>query len=409
MSITHANHDPGQSSASDRRRLVAPDLARGFMLLLIVLAHAPLYLVAVDSGVLGLPAGGSVVDQAARVFNTFLVDARAYPMFAALFGYGLVMVLQRRQQQGTSEQTSRRLLRRRGAGLVMLGLAHAVLITPMDILGAYGLAALLVGWLLFRPPQSLAIAVAVLAPVFMVTIAGFFAIGGAEMAGEGAKGAEADAFVLGALGYGVADMIIRVIGWAVGTLLMNLAVYPIIIAILLGALAAKYRVLEDPDSHRGLLRWFAFTGVAVAVAGAVPLAWIELTQTTGGLLWVWQTVHVVTGIAGGLGYTAIFGLIGQRLQERSSSGVSLLSAAGKRSLTCYLLQSAVLVFLLSQTFVGLGDQVNSAGAAAIAVVAWLTGLLCAALLVRANRTGPAEALLRRFINRPLQRTAGPVG
>lgn len=400
MSLQDANRGSGQSPTPGSHRLVAPDLARGFMLLLIVLAHAPLYLVGAGSGVLGLPAGGTIVDQAVRVLNTLLVDARAYPMFAALFGYGLVLMLQRRRQQGTAERICRRLLRRRGAGLVLLGLAHAVLVTPMDILGAYGVAALLVGWLLLRSPQSLAIAVAVLAPVFLVTIAGFFAFGGAE-------GAEADAFALGALGYGVADLMIRVAGWAVGTLIMNLAVYPVIIAILLGALAAKYRLLEEPDAHRGLLRWFAFAGVAVAIAGAVPLAWIELTQTTGGLLWVWQTIHVVTGIAGGLGYTAIFGLLGRRLQQRASIGVTLLSAAGKRSLTCYLLQSAVLVVLLSQTFAGLGDRINSAGAAAVAVVAWLTGLLCAVLLERANRAGPAEVLLRRFIHRPLERTTGP--
>lgn len=406
MSVEYSNQDLGQSSVSGKRRMVAPDLARGFMLLLIVLAHAPLYLVGVDSGVLGLPAGGSVVDQSARIFNTLLVDARAYPMFAALFGYGLVLMLQRRQQQGVSERISRRLVRRRGAGLVVLGLGHAVLITPMEILGAYGVATLLVGWLLFRPPRSLAIAVAVLAPVFMLTVAGFFAIESAAT-GQGAQGAEADMLTLGALGYGGTDMIIRVIGWAAGTFVMNIAVYPIVLTILLGALAAKYRVLEDPDSHRGLLAWCAFAGVAVAVAGAVPLAWIELTQTTDALLWVWQTVHVLTGIAGGVGYTAIFGLLGQRFQDRRSHGVALLSASGKRSLTCYLIQSAVLVLLLSQTFVGLGDRVNSAGAAAIAVVAWLTGLLCAVLLERTNHAGPAEALLRRFVNRPLQRTAGP--
>src|SRR5699024_538755 len=103
-----------------------------------------------------------------------------------------------------------------------------------------------------RPARSLAIAAAVLAPVFLLTIAGYFATVGAgmEMAGQGAGGAQAEAepYILGALGYGVVDMIGRVIGWLFAVV-SNLAVYPIIIAILLGALAAKHRVLENPAAH----------------------------------------------------------------------------------------------------------------------------------------------------------------
>lgn len=433
---TESDGANGNAGAAVTRRLAAPDLARGFMLLLIVLAHAPLYLVTVDRGVLGLPAGGTALDEIVRVASVIFVDGRAYPMFAALFGYGLVLMLTSRERRGADEPLLRRLLRRRGVGLVLMGLLHALLITPVEILGAYGVAALLVGWLMFRPPRALVTATIVLTPFFLVTLSlmNMFEDPSGAVAGDDAM------LELGALGYGIEDMVARLIIWFVAVV-SNVFVYPVILGILLGALAAKYRVLENPEAHRRLLVRTAVIGVTVAVLGAVPLAVVQVTQHAGGTVWVWQTLQLATGLFGGLGYTAIFGLIGARLQRSSSTGetggagdagdagdagqireagdagdrrepggggseplwVRVLTASGRRPLTCYILQSAVLVALLSQPFFGLGDVVNSAGAAGIAVIAWVTGLLVAGLLERANRAGPLETALRWYINKPMRK------
>lgn len=69
--------------------MLAPNLARGAMLL-IVLAQAPLYLTGVAPGALRHPADGSILDQSIRSTTILAVDSRAYPMFAALLGSGVV-------------------------------------------------------------------------------------------------------------------------------------------------------------------------------------------------------------------------------------------------------------------------------------------------------------------------------
>ena len=72
-------------------RYPAPDVARGFMLLLIALANVVFW---VDY--LPEAAGGTVLDQAWIALRGALVDRRSYPLFAMLFGFGLAVMARRR-------------------------------------------------------------------------------------------------------------------------------------------------------------------------------------------------------------------------------------------------------------------------------------------------------------------------
>ena len=92
---------PGRpTSVPSGARALAPDLARGFMLLLIAVANAT-----------GVVFGGEMSGEPhphglERVANLFLfvaVHARAYPMFAMLFGYGIVQLARSRTDRGLPE------------------------------------------------------------------------------------------------------------------------------------------------------------------------------------------------------------------------------------------------------------------------------------------------------------------
>src|SRR5918998_3942243 len=136
---------PGVSSLrseppiAPRVRALAPDLARGTMLAVIALAHSQV----LARPFLGpVPTPGPALDTAVQTLLTLFVDSRGYPMFAALFGYGMVQILRSREPRLGWDGT-RRLLRRRGGWLVAFGFVHVLLLFPGDILASYGVLALL--------------------------------------------------------------------------------------------------------------------------------------------------------------------------------------------------------------------------------------------------------------------------
>jgi uncharacterized membrane protein YeiB len=170
-------------------------------------------------------------------------------------------------------------------------------------------------------------------------------------------------------------------------------------AFLLGIWAARRRVLEDPVPHRGLLCRVAITGTGLAVIGGVPLMLIDIRIWTPSdpVAVSAYALHSVTGIAGGLAYAAIIGLVVGRMR-RGHPGpvVRALAACGQWSLTCYLLQSVVFVAVFAPYTGGLGTRVGDAAASGIAVVTWLATVVLAARLAPGGRRGPAETALRRL-------------
>src|SRR5690606_27630595 len=131
---------PGSGAMPAARRSLAPDLARGFMLLVIATVHAHMFRLATTGE--GYALDGAL-DVAVTAFMALFAENRGYPMFAALFGYGLAQIYLRRTAEGREWPWVRRLLRRRGRWLVAIGIAHTVLLFFGDIISVYGLIALL--------------------------------------------------------------------------------------------------------------------------------------------------------------------------------------------------------------------------------------------------------------------------
>ena len=145
--------------AKPSERALAPDLARGLMLLMIVLANTPWYLDGQTPGSSAVhPVDGSGLDRFVQLLIMTFIDFRVYPMFAFLFGYGMVQIFFRQVATGVPVKQARRLLRRRNWWLLAFGFVHAALLWYGDVLGAYGLTGLIVVGIFFaRRTRSLII------------------------------------------------------------------------------------------------------------------------------------------------------------------------------------------------------------------------------------------------------------
>lgn len=392
-------------------RALAPDLARGFMLLLIAIANISIYLWGHETGSAVLhPIDGSTLDRVLAALTIVFVDGRVYPMFAFLFGYGMVQFTRSRIDRGIPEDAVCRMLRRRHVWLIVFGAVHGILLFSGDILGAYGLAGLILAALLFRR-SDLAVKITIW------VLVGTFALGALIMLGLGVlvsvlptgltdpQGAEdfglgsVNDLMSGQANYGWA-LLLRLAFWIGGTL--GAAISFIVPAcILLGWLAGRHRWLEG-GSTRFSLGAVAVWGIVIGALGGIPqmLEYLGLLPFFANTGWALSGFAQLTGVAGGLGYAALFGVLGARLPDTGSLLRRAVAAVGKRSLTFYLLQSVIFAPLLTAWGFGLGAQIGTATAFAIAVGVWIVSLVLALLLERRNARGPAEILLRRLTYGP---------
>lgn len=379
--------DPGATPLVDRA--LAPDLARGLMLLLIALANVTAWVYGQPIGVRGYRPDPTGADQVVTMVQLTLVDGRAFPLFGLLFGYGIGQLARRRTALGMLEPVVIGLVRRRGWWLLLIGGLHGVLLFSGDIAGAYGLLGVLMATTLVRGSDRALGRLAVIGTLLVVLLGATVAVPDPE--GQPVLGSVAVAGPLAALG-------VRAVEWVGGGLPGSmLSVFG---AVALGALACRHRLLDEPERHRALLGRLAAAGLTGAALGGLPLALVAggIWDVPGGVLAVFTALHALSGYAGGIGYAALFGLVAAWLTARGGPGPlgRAVRACGQRSLSCYLAQSVAYALLLPAWTLGLGARLHPAVGALLAVSVWLTILLVAAVSAGLNLRGPAETALRRL-------------
>ena len=407
-------------------RFPAPDVSRGLMLLFIALANIPFW-----ASVTRSAAPGDAADTAWLWIRTLLVDHRAYPLFSLLFGFGLATMVNRRIASGTQsylqslpgvdagrEPTSqeeawaceqatvdaRRLVRRRGAWMILFGAAHAALFSG-DIIGTYGLAAVVfAGWLTRKHRKR---AMAVSAVVTAATISTMYTMG-SHVAAQGLtaaavmkQGAGESATTL--LSY-VSGSITSWAGNSVATVLFSMVVP----AMFLGARLADTDLIAHPERHRRLLTVVGLGGLGVGAAGGIGYG----LWATGGTLVAWTApLHEVTGLAGACGWLALLALYagGPREDGRLTGLRKLASNVGRRSMTAYLSQTFLfaIIFLALPALTGIELHLGEARAAGIAAAVWLATVGLCAALERGGHAGPFETLLRTAVARSERRRRLP--
>ena len=408
-------------------RYPAPDVARGFMLLLIALAN-------VGSWVAG-PEGlaPSTADRTWAFMSALFIDQRAYPLFALLFGFGLATMVNRRMASGIDaycqqltgglrapsaaeldqarEQAAvdaRRLVRRRGLWMVLFGLIHGAFF-PSEIIGTYGIVAVVfAGWFAHKHhKRQLAVCALVLLSQFVpVVLAMLFGSGG-EAAASGAAAAAptgAGESMASALPWFVTN----VFGWFF-TALSAAFTTMILPAAFLGARLADTDLIAHPERHRGLLTVAGIGGLALGALGALHQLLVPLTSAQP---WAADSALImVLGLAGGCGWLAVLALYagGPTADNRLTGLKRLLSNVGRRSMTAYLSQTAMFagIFVIAPRLTGRSVSPGAAASAAVAVMVWLTTVVLCAVLERLGMPGPFEVLLRAAVARSERSRTNP--
>ncbi len=366
-------------------RLLAPDVARGLALCLIAVANVMLYLHDRPYGMRQHLVEDAGPDRAVTFATVALVDARVYPLFALFLGFGIA-----RLHAADSTALGIGKLRRRGVGLLLFGAVHGILLFSGDILGLYGLLTLaLIPVLRWSPRRLVGAAGLLVVPCALIQ--------GTTLADPGPT---MQRMILWSIG--IADplgaLAWRPVEWTMGMVGM-LGVLP---AVLIGLRAGRLDLVARPAAYRRFLGTVGVVGALIGLLGGVPAGIVAAGAwdvSAGPVAVAVSTLHVATGILAGIGYAALIALACTHPGFAASGVAAAFTAVGERSLTCYLLQSVLMVPLLAAWTLGWGGVLGS-GHALLAALAVYAATALAALWMRQHRNlRPAEQLLRRFVNR----------
>lgn len=343
------------------KRSLAPDLARGLMLMLIALSHAHSFIRGHPTTHRYYPTDGSSLDKAIAGVQMVFVDGQPLPLFAAMFGYGLVQMAGRQ----ATWPVARWVIIKRCFWMIVLGGLHAYFLFEADILGTYGVLGLvLVSTMVWRNQSLLA-----LAGGWMVVHLAYIGLGAAGILK-----------VDGVLPEGIETWALHSVVWPAAVL----------VPMVLGMWAARHRMLTEPERHVRFLRNTALAGIGFMIIGCLPLA-LKVAQVVDYVPRPLAILHTVSLLPGGLGYAALMGWISARVKTPNLLMVAI-AATGERSLTCYILQSVSWTALF--TIGGLGYEIGVAQASLIGLLTWLTTVLLSLGMHLAGIRGPLEVLLR---------------
>ncbi|MFI9834994.1 DUF418 domain-containing protein [Streptomyces sp. NPDC051913] len=387
--------DGGQAVAGRQTRSTARvaevDVLRGFALSGVLCVNALLmagpYTVYGDG-----PTAGTADHMAAWLVSAF-VAGKFYPLFAFLFGYAFVQRMRACRAEGVVFGP-RHL--RRTATLFTLGLLHAVLLYPGDILTTYAALALPL-YALREASARLAVRaaaalVAVLSLVLlMYGLLTVLATGPSPGPLYGPAVADTVAAYRGDA-LSVIGAHVHALPTALGTDLLYAP--QVFAAFLTGLAAAGLRLLERYGRDRRRLRAMVRRCLPLGVAGGITTA----VCTNGPLdvrwFYVGQAVGVVTGPVLTAAYACGLLLWLSRPGGGGGRSAGVLAATGRLSLTHYLTQSLVLGAVFTGVGLGWYDRVGAAGVVAgCGVLYGVQVAVSAPLLARFGR-GPAEAVVR---------------
>lgn len=328
-----------------------------------------------------------------------LIEGKFYPLFAWLFGFGLLRQYDHWRMRQTHGLIARRLARRRMLCLAAFGLLHGCLLFFGDVLLAYAACGtLLVFWLDEEPRHLRAVTCAcggaaligLFVPLLLDHLPGLADTGEQNLA----SALSVHQIYTSQAYWGQWQQRLNDEFW------QQLGGIPtfwpqVLFWMGIGALAQRHGWLDQPEQHATFWRTAHSIGLRLglpcALAGsALDLygAWYEPGQDQP-----WADVLQGLGSLLTLSYVAV---ALRWLRAHAQSGVvNTLSQLGRVSLSAYVLQSALMGALLCGWGLGWGAQATRWQLCGLAFVIYAGQVALAKAWLHHYRQGPLEALWRR--------------
>jgi len=375
-------------------RSLAPDIARGGMLLFIALANVPVHLWGMGFDKYGHNTGQSAADHIALFIEQLVIAERSRPMFAILYGFGIAFMASRMFARGMETKGVRKVLRRRSWWLLAFGFLHATFLFMGDILAPYGAVGLIALLLVHLSDKSLKKwlwgSSLYLVIIGLPILAWVFTIEGGSSDADTSLSPYVFQMVMGAFGS---------IALVTASLLLGMFL-PLVI---IGMMLQRSGWIDHPAQHLPQLKRIFASGMVVNVLSSLPVALIALGAWEPSSLVHTGAMYLtfLGGMYAGLGYICGFALLAHKLRGYGRRGLpGALAAVGERSLTSYLLQSFIMAPFLTIWGLGFGEDLGYLPAFGVAFGTWLITVAVAVALDKAGKRGPFEVLLRRLTYGP---------
>ncbi len=411
-------NQPADLALPVSERITTLDILRGFALMGILIMNMPGFNTSFFTEADGTHLWTGAVDQAAEHVREALFSGKFNSMFSLLFGLGFTIQFTRMSARYPAQATG--LYLRRLLVLAVLGVVHAWVFWPGDVLHTYAILGLLLVLGLRRVSDR----------TIMALIAGcivYPALSGLlrvlvitpQITAERVKIAQAfEATNNAAYGHGsflaAALENTRVMNYSYdnwlglwGTLgwwvMMSLTM---LIGLLAGRRRWVQRVPELMPQIRRLTWWALAVGLGCGVAST---AIFELNRIPGP-----SPIKVLGSICyslSRLGMMVFYVLVIVRLAQRVDwqRRLAPLAAAGRMPLTNYLMQTAICTTLFQGWGFGLWLKVGPALSLALALaIFWLVQVPWSLWWLKRHERGPLEALWARFTYGGGRPTAQPV-
>jgi uncharacterized protein len=375
--------DRSVDTAGISHRTFEVDVLRGFALLGIAVVNVPLF----SEPWTGIPAVKTPLDAVIAFIGGTFFTAKFFGLFAFLFGWAMVRMRESAAHKGLD---AGRMWRRRMVVLVGIGLAHGILVFPFDILMIYGLLGLMLsksttwtgGRLMKHAMYGL------LAVPFSYALLMWWTAASPDdyQPDEGEK-------------YGIYSFAIAVEynSWSLAYCQLVNVLYNGAMsyaAICLGILASRERFFEKGSPAFGRLQKRAPLLWCVGIAFNLPNGiFCALDMESSKAVDV-----LVMGLVGiGAPWLTAAYVVTITNWTRRRAGGGFLAAAGKMSLTAYVLEGILAGWIFFEYGLGWNMELGAAGTFACALgIFGVTKLLCMAWL-RFHKQGPLEWLWRRVV------------